>query len=54
MEQVPRFDYMKYDAKFLTPERKAELIKAVAEGDAYMIGGFEAERRGVAGTARTD
>jgi len=54
MEQVPKFDYMQYDAKFLTPARKAELIKAVAAGDAYMVGGFEAERRGVAGTARTN
>ena len=50
----PRFEYLQYDIRFLTPERKAELIRAVADGDAYMVGGFSAERRGLGGTQRTD
>lgn len=49
----PGFNYLEYDEKFLTPERKAELIRAVADGDAYMLGGFSAERRGL-GTLRTE
>jgi maltose O-acetyltransferase len=53
IERGPTFDYLKYDIRFLTPERKAELIHAVAEGDAYMIGGHSAERRGLGGTLRT-
>lgn len=50
----PRFEYLQYDIRFLTPERKAELIRAVADGDAYMVGGFSAERRGLGGTQRTE
>lgn len=54
MQTRPNFEYLKYDIRFLTPERKAELIRAVSDGDAYMIGGFSAERQGLGGTARTD
>lgn len=53
MKERPGFEYLKYDERFLTPERKAELIRAVADGDAYMLGGFSAERRGLGGTQRT-
>lgn len=49
----PTFEYLKYDIRFLTPERKAELVRAVAQGDAYMVGGHSAERRGLGGTLRT-
>jgi len=54
MRARPGFDYLKYDERFLTPERKAELIRAVADGDAYMLGGFSAERRGEGDTLRTE
>jgi len=54
MQSRPQFEYLKYDIRFLTQERKAELIKAVAEGDAYMVGGYSAERKGLGGTQRTD
>lgn len=54
MKNRPNFAYLKYDIRFLTPERKAEIIKAVADGDAYMIGGFSAERQGLGGTPRTE
>lgn len=54
MRERPGFDYLKYDERFLTPERKAELLRAVADGDAYMLGGFSAERRGLGDTMRTD
>jgi len=53
MKTRPNFEYLQYDIRFLTPERKAELIKAVAEGDAYMVGGYSAEREGRGGTPRT-
>ncbi len=54
MRERPGFDFLKYDEKYLTPERKAELIRAVADGDAYMLGGFSAERRGLGDTMRTE
>jgi len=54
MKERPCFDYMQYDLKFITAERKAELIRAVADGDAYMLGGHSAELRGVPGTPRTE
>lgn len=50
-----KFDYMKYVyVGFLTPERRAELVAAVADGDAYITGGRSAELRGEGGTMRTD
>ena len=49
----PSFDYMKYDIRFLTPERRAELLAGVADGDAYIVGGRAAELRGEGGTPRT-
>jgi len=48
-----KFDYMKYDLRFLTPERRAEIVAAVAQEDAYMVGGHSAELRGEGGTKRT-
>jgi maltose O-acetyltransferase len=51
--ECKKFDYMKYDIRSLTPERRAEIVAAVAEGDAYMVGGHSAELRGEGGTHRT-
>lgn len=48
----PKFDYMEY-VHFATPERRAELVAAVADGDAYITGGRSAELRGEGGTMRT-
>ena len=48
-----KFDYMKYDIRFLTPERRAELVASLVQGDAYMVGGHSAELRGQGGTRRT-
>lgn len=50
---LPTFDYMAY-GRFLTPERRAELVAALANGDAYITGGRSAELRGEGGTPRTD
>ncbi len=50
---LPKFDYMKYDIRFLTPERRAELLAAVSKGDAYITGGHSAEQRGEGATPRT-
>jgi carbonic anhydrase/acetyltransferase-like protein (isoleucine patch superfamily) len=49
----PTFDYMEY-VRFLTPERRAELLAAAADGDAYITGGRSAELRGEGGTPRTE
>ena len=53
MTDLPTFEYMQYDSRFLTPERRKELTKAVADRDGYMLGGRSAELRGVGGTNRT-
>ena len=53
MEKRPTFDYMQYDIRFLTDERRRELSAAVADGDAYMVGGRAAELRDEGGTMRT-
>ncbi len=47
------FPYDAYDARVLTPERRAELVAAVANGSAYIVGGRSAELRGRGGTPRT-
>jgi maltose O-acetyltransferase len=47
------FEYAQYDIGGLTPERRAELIAACAEGVTYMVGGRSAELRGEGGTPRT-
>lgn len=48
----PKFDYMEY-GHLLTLERRADLVAAVADGDAYVTGGRSAELRGEGGTMRT-
>ncbi|HLY60751.1 MAG TPA: acyltransferase [Terriglobia bacterium] len=49
----PRFSCSEYGSGSLTPERRAELIAAVADGDAYITGGFSEELRGGGDTPRT-
>jgi maltose O-acetyltransferase len=53
LAERPRFDYDRYDVRSLTPERRAELVAAVADGDAYITGGRAAELRGQGGSHRT-
>jgi maltose O-acetyltransferase len=50
----PTFDYMSYDQQHLTPERRAELVAAVAKSDAYIVGGHSALLRGEGGMQTTD
>lgn len=53
MGERPQFDYARYDIRVLTPERRAEMVEAVRERDAYVTGGRSAELRGEGGTMRT-
>jgi maltose O-acetyltransferase len=48
----PKFDYMTH-VRSPTPERRAEQVAAVAEGDAYVTGGRSAGLRGEGGPMRT-
>jgi maltose O-acetyltransferase len=54
LKSRPTFDYARYDINVLTPERRAALLAAVRNGDAYITGGHSAELRGEGGTHRTD
>jgi maltose O-acetyltransferase len=53
LEERPCFDYDRYDIRSLTPERRQEILAAVADGVAYITGGRSAELRGEGGTHRT-
>lgn len=53
LAQVPTFKYELYDIHSLTPERRAELVAACENGQAYITGGRSAELRGEGGTPRT-
>jgi maltose O-acetyltransferase len=53
LERLPKFDYLSYDIRFLTPERKAELVAATASTDAYITGGFTATLGGLGGMRTT-
>ncbi len=53
LAERPSFDYARYDISALTPERRAELVASVADGDAYIVGGRSAELRGEGGTHRS-
>ncbi len=53
IEEAPGFGYASYDIGALTPERRAALVQAVLEGDAYVLGGRSAELRRVGGSPRT-
>lgn len=49
----PSFAYDKYDINVLTPERKAEMLAATTDGDAYIVGGFTATLEGRGGMRTT-
>lgn len=49
----PRFQYARYGRATLGDEERTELRRAVADGDAYIVGGRSAELRGDGGTPRT-
>ena len=53
LAKLPTFSYEDYDVRALTPERRAEMVKAVAAGGAYIVGGRSAELAGRGGTPRT-
>jgi maltose O-acetyltransferase len=53
MRERPSFEYLKYDVRYLTPERRAELVAAVSDGDAYIIGGWTATLQGQGGMSTT-
>jgi maltose O-acetyltransferase len=53
LARLAQFPYELYDIRVLTPERRAEMVKAVAREDAYIVGGRSAELAGRGGTLRT-
>ncbi len=53
MRARPCFEYGLYDIRVLTPERRAALVAAVADDDAYMVGGHSAMLDGAGGTMAT-
>jgi len=40
IEHSPTFDYATHDISVVTPDRKAAMIKALADQDGYMVGGY--------------
>lgn len=54
MAERPTFPYAQYDISALTPERRAQLLAAVADGDAYLTGGWTATLRSQGGMNTTD
>jgi maltose O-acetyltransferase len=48
-----KFSWTEYNAKALTPERRREMLEALASGPAYVTGGFSEELKGKGGTERT-
>jgi len=40
LEAAPKFPYREFDAHALTPERRAEMCRLMAEQDGYVIGGY--------------
>jgi hypothetical protein len=53
MAARPRFAYDVYGKAPLTPAQRRELLDALADGDAYIVGGRSAELAGRGGTPRT-
>jgi maltose O-acetyltransferase len=53
LASVATFPYDAYSIQHLTPARRAEIVAAVAHGDAYIVGGRSAELAGTGGTLRT-
>jgi len=54
MEERPCFPYDEYDIRALTAERRRELVTAVQDGPAYIVGGFSSLLAGRAGMKTTD
>jgi maltose O-acetyltransferase len=53
MRERPTFSYAEYDIRTASPARKREMIEAVADGDAYVVGGHTALLQGSAGMMTT-
>jgi len=53
MAKRPSFKYSDYDIGSLTPERRAQLVAAVASGDVYLTGGWSETLRGTGGMYTT-
>jgi maltose O-acetyltransferase len=54
IESRPTFDYLKYDIRYATAERKAQLVVATIEQDVYIVGGRTAEEQGLGATPRVE
>jgi maltose O-acetyltransferase len=53
LDELETFEYMQYDIRFLNETRRRQMVSAVAERDAYIVGGRSAELRGDGGTVRS-
>jgi maltose O-acetyltransferase len=53
ISEYDKFEYMQYDVRFINDARKREMIDALAQRDAYIVGGRSAELRGQGGTPRS-
>lgn len=49
----PKFPCADFASGALTPQKQAEIMAAVADGEAYVLGGYIEERQGRGGTPRT-
>jgi len=47
------FPWSEYNSEALTPQRRQEILAALAAGPAYLTGGFSLELQGLGGTRRT-
>ena len=53
MAQTRNFPWSEFNSTALTPAQRQQMLAALAEGPAYITGGFSAELRGQGGTERT-
>jgi maltose O-acetyltransferase len=42
MKTMPLFPYKEYDCKYITPEKKKEMLAKLADTDGYITGGYTA------------
>ncbi len=42
MKTLPQFPYKEYDCKYITPEKKKEMLDKLANNDGYITGGYTA------------
>jgi maltose O-acetyltransferase len=42
MKELPLFPYKQYDYKYITPEKKQEMLAKLANNDGYIVGGYTA------------